>query len=251
MIAHYNGEANIVHQCNNRCASCNHLSPFAPPYFMSPQVLERDLKWISRLMHFDIFCLQGGEPLLHPQLLDLMDILFRSKIATTPGVLTNGKMLPQMPDAFWQKCHDQGMELRCSVYPNLPEESLRIANEKAARFKVNFRPTPLPQGVFLKMLHPNTGESFNGCPWKECWCIHEGWFFACPIAPFMAPQMMNLPMETDGLKLSDATTEADILEYTQRKEPFQSCKMCSGTHGGGIVWHQVNSLEEWIKDSTQ
>lgn len=248
MIAHFNGEANIVHQCNNRCAACNHLSPFAPPYFMSPEVLERDLKWCAKLMHFDIFRLQGGEPLLHPWLLELMDILCRSAIATTPGVLTNGKLLPQMDDAFWRKCHDLEMELCCTIYPNLPEESLRIATAKAAQFKVNFRPAPA--SPFLKMLHPNDGGSFAGCPWKQCWCVHEGWFFACPIAPFLAPQIMNLPMETDGLKLSDATTEADIMAYVERKEPFQSCRMCAGTHGGGLPWHQVRNMEEWIKDST-
>ena len=185
MITHDNMESNIVHHCNNRCASCNHLSTFAPQYFMEPASLERDLKLLSKLMQIGYFCLQGGEPLLHPQLLLLMDIVAASGITKKPGILSNGKLFPAMSDEFWIKCAEKKFELRCTIYPNLPVETIELAKSKAAQFGVDYRPWPLNAFYFMLKDYPN-GESYVGCPWRECWAVHDGYFFACPIAPFMA-----------------------------------------------------------------
>lgn len=250
MLKHYNMEANIVHHCNNKCASCNHLSPFAPTYFMPPETLRRDLAIASKLIHIELFNLQGGEPLLHPNLLECMDALADSGIADDPGILTNGKLLPHLPDEFWKKAHDRKLRITMTIYPNLPPGTIDVARAKASKFGVNYREAPYPLPHFLKMLHPNNGESHAGCPWRECWTIHEGYFFKCPIAPFMAPQFCGLPMETDGLKLTEQTTEQDILDYYHSNTPLKSCKMCAGTHYGGVPWKQCSSLEEWIKEST-
>lgn len=250
MIKHFNAEVNLCHHCNNRCASCNHLSPFAEPYYMSPAVLYRDLAIVSKLVHVELFNLQGGEPLLHPNILQCMDILADSGISDDPGILTNGRLLPQMEDAFWQKAHDRKLRITVTVYPNLPEGTIEAAQAKADQFGVNFRPANFPLPHFAKMLNPSDGWIWKDCPWKECWTIHEGYFFVCPIAPFMAPQFLDLPMETDGLKLTSATTEADILDFYHRKTPLESCKMCTGGRMGGTPWHQSGNLEEWIKDST-
>lgn len=249
MISHYNMEANVCHHCNSRCACCNHLSPFAPPYFMEPASLERDLGILGRLMHIDLFALQGGEPLLHPQIIDLMRILAASKFATAPGILSNGKLLDRMPDDFWRTAAALNIDVRVTVYPNLPPETVAVAKAKAAQLGAKLWLSPL--GSFVKMLKDNpNGESFAGCPWKTCWAVHDGYFFACPIAIFLAPQHLGLPWQTDGLPISDATTESDINAYLARKEPFKSCVKCTGAQAEWVPWHQVNTLEEWIKDST-
>ena len=54
-------EVNVCHHCNNRCVSCNHLSSFAPPYYMAVDTLHRDLGALRVLgVRVGFLCLQGG-----------------------------------------------------------------------------------------------------------------------------------------------------------------------------------------------
>lgn len=249
MIRHRNFEANIVHGCNNRCASCNHLSPFAPLYFMEPEVLRRDLAWLKPILHLDLFCLQGGEPLLHPRLLELMDIAGEAHMADTIGILSNGKLLTQMEDAFWQKCAQYNYEVRVTVYPNLPQETIDCANRKASQFGVYFW-SSVPKTKFFKMLRASDGSLFQSCPWKQCWTVHEGFFYVCPISTFLDPQILSIAPEQDGLRLHDGITEDELLSYVNRTQPLRACCMCAGSQSDEIDWHQSDTLANWIKDST-
>ena len=241
-------EINAVHHCNNRCASCNHASPFAKAYYMDPLTLSSDLLMLSHYLHTGFFCIQGGEPLLHPRLLELMDIAFASEIADQYGILTNGRLFPRMPEEFWVKCRDQKIELRCSVYGNLEPEALEVGHAKAAQYNLNFRPGPI--GSFHKMLgHYPNGESFFGCPWVTCHTVHEGYFYICPISTFWPEQFMGLPKTIDGFQLNKITEEG-IFNFIHRKTPLESCKRWTGAKSPQIPWHESKSLEEWMKESS-
>lgn len=241
-------EANIVHHCVNRCCACNHGSPFADPYFMSELRLKKDLAALVPVLHTDFFCLQGGEPLLHPGIIDMIDIACDSGIAEKCGILTNGRLFPRMPEEFWKRCGERQIELRCSVYPNLPEDVLRLAENLATRFGVNYRPGRI--GAFSLMFgdYPN-GESFRQCPWKTCHTVHEGFFYICPISTFWPKQFMHLPEIVDGYCL-ETMTEEGLREFIERKTPLQSCRRCTGSQALQISWHECDTEEQWLKEST-
>lgn len=240
-------EANTTRHCNNSCVACNHASAFTKAYLMPRHTLERDLAILRPMLHTHFFCLQGGEPLLHPDLLGMMDTAYGSGIADQYGILTNGKRFPQMPEEFWQKCADLKFELRCSVYGNLPQETQVYAQEKAQKYGVNYRPGEI-RG-FFKVLgdYPN-GESFYKCPWKTCHTVHEGHFYICPLSAFWPEQFMNLPPTIDGLSLF-GIGEQQLFEFIHRKTPLESCKKCTGGSAPVIPWREVSSEAEWIKES--
>lgn len=96
-------EINITRHCNNRCCACNHGSPLAEPYYMTAEVLAKDLSMLRPMLHTKLLCLQGGEPLLHKGITDLMDVIASCGVAGQYAILTNGRMLQHMPEGFYKR----------------------------------------------------------------------------------------------------------------------------------------------------
>lgn len=90
-------EIQIVDHCNLKCDNCNHLANIASPWFMSKEEFEFTLQKIKEelLPHgLKRIMILGGEPLLHPQILEFC--MFAKK--TFPNgvdidLLTNGILL--------------------------------------------------------------------------------------------------------------------------------------------------------------
>ncbi len=249
MISAISLEANITRHCNQRCASCSHASPFASPYFMKPEQLAKDLATLKPLIHAGIFCVLGGEPLLHPQICDFLDVVNASGIADKSEVLTNGALLERMPEAFWAKLQ----RLVVSAYPGHFTPAIRSLVEERSRrhgFFMGIR----EYDKFYKQLKakPDDGvASFLGCPWKQrCWTVHDGCFYLCPQAAFFPDSFMNLSIQTDGLPIDGTLTEQILSDFIHRQQPFVSCRICD-PYTKLEPWHEVKtSKADWIKDAT-
>ena len=94
-------EIEVVHHCNLACRSCSHLSPLMHRELVEPKDIQHDLTVLSRHYRAASLRLVGGEPLLHPRLLDLVEAVRASGIAPRVHVFTNGTGLPRMGDEFW------------------------------------------------------------------------------------------------------------------------------------------------------
>ena len=81
--------------------------------FADPQTLRRDLQTLSKFYYTDMVRLLG-EPLLHPNILEIIAIAKESKIADEVRLCTNGLLLWKMPDEFWQGLN----RVEVSVYPD-------------------------------------------------------------------------------------------------------------------------------------
>jgi len=91
----------VVNHCNLNCASCDHFAPLAEKHFYK---LENYIKNLDRLKALlkdkKIYRinLMGGEPLLHPQLIDFCRVTREKFSDTNIFITTNGILLPQ-----WEK----------------------------------------------------------------------------------------------------------------------------------------------------
>src|SRR4051812_36441009 len=94
-------EVNIAEHCNLSCRSCSHLSPVMPRKYVDPSSLQHDLDALAAVYHAGSVRLLGGEPLLHPGLLSVIEVAAESGIADEVAVITNGVLLPRMPIEFW------------------------------------------------------------------------------------------------------------------------------------------------------
>ncbi|HEY3952561.1 MAG TPA: hypothetical protein VGM53_04240, partial [Streptosporangiaceae bacterium] len=67
---------NVTEHCNLRCRSCAHLSPVLPKHFVDPGSLCSDLTALSKSYRVNVLKILGGEPLLHP---DLPEVLLAAR----------------------------------------------------------------------------------------------------------------------------------------------------------------------------
>ena len=106
-------EINVVDHCNLRCRSCTHLSPVLPKRSIDPDALCRDLTAMATSYYVKVLKLLGGEPLLHPSIVDVIAAARQAQVAERIEVWTNGLLLPRVDPAFW------GMvdSIRISLYP--------------------------------------------------------------------------------------------------------------------------------------
>lgn len=237
-------EINATRSCTNACVACNHASTrFTESYYMEPETLARDLDKIKGLLRVKLFMVQGGEPLLHPKVTDLLRLIAESGMAAQYGVLTNGKLLPRMKDDFWKMLGQTHSELRLSCYPDLSPDIVPFAQAKAAEHGFSVRAQTI--NTFKPLFRRNDGSTYYGCPWNRCLTIHEGYFYLCPLTAFFPKQFMQLPETIDGLPL-DGMTEEILQAFLHRQTPLETCKICAGARGEDIPWYQPKTKEEWM-----
>lgn len=251
----YGCEINATRSCTNSCASCNHASTrFTEPYLMTPDVLKRDLDVMRNHLRTKLLMVQGGEPLISPHVVTLLRLCVESGISKQAGILTNGKLLKRMGDDLWETLRDGNCELRISVYPDLDPSIVPFALEKGQQFGFFVRPQEI-NGFKPVFRSVPDGSTYYGCPWRRCLTIHEGYFYLCPLSTFWPEQFMrraekwkDISATVDGLAIEGMTDER-LQTFLNRKEPLESCKICSGATGTTIPWHQNHSKEEWEKEA--
>lgn len=238
-------DLNITTVCNYRCASCSHASPFSEPYWMEPAVAWADLNSLRHFVNFDMICLVGGEPTLHPRLLEFLDLAREVEIAKKVCVVTNGSRLAEMRPEFWKKID----VLRVSVYGRADAMMPKWAEERCEEHDIEFHAWSYPE--FFKQLKatPDDGvESFRTCEWKsDCYTVHEGRFYLCPQSAFFPKRFMGKP-STAGLPLGELTEER-LQMFLDRSEPFEACKICLAGAKVAAPWREANK-KEWQKLST-
>jgi MoaA/NifB/PqqE/SkfB family radical SAM enzyme len=129
-----------IRRCNLSCAYCNEYDDHSPP--VPTQQVFRRIDWLASL-GTTIICVSGGEPLLHPDLDDIIrHIRKRGAIA---GLITNGYLLT--PERI-ERLNLAGLEhLQISIDNVLPDDvskkSLKVLDRKLlllaeyAEFHVN------------------------------------------------------------------------------------------------------------------
>ena len=233
-------ELNVAHHCNLSCRSCSHLSPRMEPYFVGPDQVFEDLSILAQYCHPQHVRLLGGEPLLHPHLLRVIDAVCDAGITECIRVVTNGVMLDRMPDAFWQKVN----QVHVSLYPayNLSTDQLsgyrRLARdhnvelqiEYAGRFRESFSELGTTDSTLTKRIY-STCQIAHA--WR-CQAIFEGHIYRCSpsimISRALADQNRIAP-GADGLKLSRGASAHDLRAFLESKEPLAACKYCLGSVG--------------------
>jgi len=119
---------NIVDHCNLRCKGCDHFASIAEERFVSLEHIKRDLARMSILLNGNVkrIGVMGGEPLLHPE---LKQILISARVYfpdTLIQLVTNGLLLLRQDEEFWQICRENNITLVNTRYPiNLDYEKIK------------------------------------------------------------------------------------------------------------------------------
>jgi organic radical activating enzyme len=256
-----NIEYGLTEHCNLSCYACDHASPLLPKKFASLESFSRDITALSKVFHSLQLRFVGGEPLLHPRLFDFLSAARRVGISDKIVLITNGTFLHAMPEKFYSLID----RLFVSIYPGVKHRvdwaecsklcrvhgvDLRIWHkDKFAQTLVN-NPIENPKLV-RKIFSACEMAGDEGCP-----TVHEGRFYGCSIAPFMAPRLAQLGIpfdnrESDGVPLHDNPALYDGVERVLKgREPFSACSYCLGSSGPKVRHRQLDrrGRAEWIQE---
>lgn len=246
MVTFPHGETNVTLACQNRCVSCNHFIPVQDPWYIDPADFERDLNMAAGVMHFRVFNLVGGEPTLHPQVVDLLKIVKASGIADRREITSNGQSWKRWPDALYQELDD----LIVTPY-KLNDDDRSGIIEKCAEFGVSLQwhPVIFTWAAFRQPQSPERATAL----YRHCWyaanrnVIDGGYFYRCCIGRFIPEILLGLPRTDDAIALEGLTEDA-LLAYMRRKDTPAACSVCAGNCGAQLPWKET-SRENWLDES--
>ena len=245
-------EVNIAEHCNLRCRSCTHLSPVLPKHFVDPGALYSDLDTLAKSYHVNVLKILGGEPLLHPDLPDVIMAARESQVADKMEIWTNGLLLPRMDRRVWAAVDS----IRVSLYPgrSLKQHQLERCIDLAHRnnvplrykryqaFQESFSEQGTDDPSLVKKIYATCNEAHR---WR-CHTVANGWFFKCPQS-YMIPKGMSLGPDAtygNGIKIDDSPGFRDrLLSYLTSPEPLPACDNCLGSSGRWFEHEQVRREE--------
>lgn len=242
-------EITIVEHCLLSCRDCNHLSPIIPPALADPELLMTDLRVLAMVYHAKSVRLLGGEPLLHPEVLEILQIARTSGVADLVGIETNGLMLGRMPETFWEAID----LVVVSAYPGRePGKKLlthcqRLSEKYQVDFTVNL--TPVFREAYAELGTSDRSlvrRIYETCAMAHIWRCHtlaDGYFYKCPLAYYLpralGPDGDSL-VTTDGIAINTSSDfRKRLLGYLQSPDPLISCSRCLGTVGITRPWEEI------------
>jgi len=95
-------EVQLADHCNLNCASCSHFSPIADEHFLDVDTYKKDCARFAELAgkYVRRIHLMGGEPLLHKNIVDIIEITRSNFKKSIIIIVTNGILLDRMGGNF-------------------------------------------------------------------------------------------------------------------------------------------------------
>jgi organic radical activating enzyme len=234
-------EIHIVEHCNLNCNGCAHFSCLADEEYLDTKTFDADCQRISQITkNITVIDINGGEPLLHPELTSFFKIVRKYFLNKTQLKLsTNGILLASQTDEFWNACAENDVYIEISNYP------IKIDNEKIEReakkhnVKVdrnfNVKSTSNPHINLMYKVpidlegRQNVVYSYSHCPHPGCITLRDGKIYRCctiaHIKFFNKYFSKNLQItEGDYIDIYKIKNADEIFAFL--KGPFPFCRYC-------------------------
>ncbi|MCL2414351.1 MAG: radical SAM protein [Bacteroidales bacterium] len=252
-------EVSLVDHCNLNCQCCGAFAPLADEVYYDVGKLEKEFKRISELADgkIEFVRLLGGEPLLHPNLLEILDVAGKYFGKTQLELITNAILLDKQPPDFWVSCKKNNVKISITKYPiNLPFKRIEKTGKKygvAVRYFDGEK--TLKTTVKFTMNTAGSADStknFKLChAANNCTALDNGKIYPCSTVSRI--KYFNKYFNTD-LKVCDedyidiykVNNLDEILEFLCKPVPF--CRYCDiDKWERGIDWAVSNkNISEWI-----
>ena len=196
----------------------------------------------------------GGEPLLHPQICDILALTREKFPVGNINLVTNGLLVLDMNETFWETCSKNQIILCPTKYPIKVdyEKIKRTAEEKNVRCRF-FGDVQDGSWLHLTMTQDgdrNENQSFFNCGnANNCGVLEHGKLYPCPrlakIQHFNKFFHKNFPVtERDFINIYADITLKDILQFYSHSVPF--CRFCNTFADSNTKWEVSNkNIREW------
>lgn len=183
-------EIHLTNKCNLNCKGCLHFSNLCEEkdlYMQTADDVEAELSELAKHTGISELKFLGGEPLLNPELSEILDVARKIFPQTSITLLTNGFMLPDMKEPFWDSMKRNKIHLTISYYKPLQNRLDRI---RKAVFLHDMVASiwPRPMSAFYRQLAPegkeNPEKAHEGCQMKFCTSLYKGKIYRCPFEAY-------------------------------------------------------------------
>lgn len=249
----------IVNHCNLNCKGCGHFSPLAKKYFLPVEEFQNDMERLSYLTNGCIERLEimGGEPLLHPNMIDFLTISRKNFPFGEINICTNGILVTKQPAAFFEECANNNISIAITTYPinldwNLIESKTKEYGVNLIRMGTKNQNTR----IWFKNHRDLQGtqdiqSNFDCCRWgNNCIILEHGRLATC-VMPFKT-KFYNEFYQTETFKIEERDSISiyendsidNILEFLA--SPVSSCRFCFPNDDEQIEWGvSKKEINEW------
>jgi MoaA/NifB/PqqE/SkfB family radical SAM enzyme len=229
----------LVDHCNLNCRGCDNFSPLSNKVFADSKIFENDCARIAKLSNgkIDEIQLLGGEPLLHPQVIDFMKIARSAFPSNTISIVSNGILLPKMKEDFWNCCKENNISIIVTKYPINIDYTLIEKKIKAKGIAYTYYGNTESVDKSMQCLpldidgKQNPLDSFLRCSRaNRCISLDNGKLYTCSLIPYVnyfnSYFDKNLKItDSDFIDIYKVKSIDEILDFVAKPMPF--CKYCN------------------------
>ena len=246
-------EFHLADHCNLNCAGCLHYAPFADKRLADVETVRRDFARLRELFaNIRHIRIMGGEPLLHPDIGEVVKIVRAAFPRSKVRIVTNGVLLNDDAGGKTRRLlsilkeNDVGIDW--TKYPPVAHREDEI-KALCLNSEVNLRITE--NNSFMARVRPNGGEgirrAFRWCRERMyCPILDDGRIFTCAPARYAGyynkVSGANIPVEK-GMDIHKATAK-EILYYLMC--PTFACVYCDAG-ARYFPWKGDAKPEDWMR----
>lgn len=249
----------ITSMCNLNCTNCSVFCGLREPYYITVEEFKNQLKQLTSIVPVSFISFCGGEPMLHPQFMDLCKEVFNQLPNCFLQIITNGSLLNKLSDedllylskykvsfaiTLYPKIKYinivQEFEEKCkSIFPNI-ELSFKGIRPYFGKYDYNFEGTNDPDDFYYLCEKSHQCHSF---------VIFKNRIYNCCIAPDY--NAIGLPKDdADSIPINDLKSYEELLNFGNHS--YSSCKYCTACRTLGQplhFWHQQQDVPSEYKSS--
>jgi len=229
----------ITDHCNLACYSCSTASPIAKKRFYDLNQYCKELTQLVKLFgnELGILYISGGEPLLHPHLLEFINFAREVTFSQTEvRLITNGLLLSKMSDDYYRGFADAGVTVCWTKYPvNYP--NLDSVYDRLKRFGVKYAFSDDTMDAPKQSAWMGIAEQPTQKPWDYLFCqMHntclvckDSKIYHCPVRMAADNIYSGFMVETpvrdgDELDIFSVKRAEEILEFLSKRPAL--CDYC-------------------------
>ena len=260
---HYMEHA-ITDHCNLKCDGCSMHSPYLDSAFSEIESFKKDIAEVAKYICFTEFRFVGGEPTLHPNIIEFFKETKKSGITKRIAVCTNGSSIFTLTPEFFLAVD----LIYISMYPETGINYNKITQYlDSITDKYNFNYIYENKDTTFIKMHSDvelsleeTQKNFMKCQIAWDWgCISfkDGRLFRCSISliknKFFKQTGQSEPydfLQEDSIPIYDSEfNEQNLNMFIYSRESLKACRFCFGTRSISVPRKQLTTQEiKFVKE---
>ena len=231
----------ITSNCNLKCYGCiQNCDKFQSEYYIDVETFKKEIKILHQtLPHLTHLVLQGGEPLLHKELVTLCKIAHKELPEVKIDIYTNSILLNTLKDDDLIDLYENyNVNFYLSLYPihiYLNTYKKQIERLEKLGIKLKWQNSHIIFNKFNFCQNKDTDKikkSFKSCVkhmiTNTSFILKQGYLYlCCPSIAVVEEQILDPTANFGRIKLDKLKNESQLLDLLN--QPFDVCQYCAMT----------------------